>query len=137
MWAEGVAADPDSSAQELNQAYEYVNMVRRRGFGKDPLVADATVDLEQENKQQLLENIKDERARELGFEALRKDDLVRWGELYDRMVAVRATIPPTYTSSYYVMGRIYYGNVSRRDVVWPIPSYELGVNRKLVQNTGF
>lgn len=137
MWAEAVAADPDSSAQELDQAYEYVNMVRRRGFGKDPLIADATVDLEQENKQQLLENIKDERARELGFEALRKDDLVRWGELYDRMVAVRATIPPTYTSNYYVMGRIYYGNISRRDVVWPIPSYELGVNRKLVQNTGF
>lgn len=95
------------------------------------------MDLEQENKQQLLENIKDERARELGFEALRKDDLVRWGELYDRMVAVKAMIPPTYTSNYYVMGRIYYGNVSRRDVVWPIPSYELGVNRKLVQNTGF
>lgn len=137
MWAEAVAADPDSSAQELDQAYEYVNMVRRRGFGKDPQVADASVDLEQENKMQLLENIKDERARELGFEALRKDDLVRWGELYDRMTAVGATIPPAYTSSYYVMGRIYYGNVSRRDVVWPIPSYELGVNRKLVQNTGF
>ena len=95
------------------------------------------VDLEQAGKSALLDEIKDERARELGFELLRKDDLVRWGELYDRMQAIRSTIPDHYTSSYYVAARLYYGNVSRRDIVWPIPSYELGVNRRLVQNEGF
>ena len=46
-------------------------------------------------------------------------------------------INPSYTSEYYVRARIYYGNASRRHVVWPIPSYEMGVNRKLVQNPGF
>jgi hypothetical protein len=27
--------------------------------------------------------------------------------------------------------------VEARDELWPIPTYELGVNRKLVQNPGF
>ena len=137
MYAEGVACDPSSSAAELVKAYECLNMVRRRGHGLDANTPDAAVDLEVESKIALLEEIKDERARELGFELLRKDDLVRWGELYDRMRAVRATIPDHYTSSWYVAARLYFGNVSRRDVLWPIPAYEMGVNHKLVQNDGF
>lgn len=137
MYAEGVACDPSSSAAEIAQAYEYVNMVRRRGHGLDADTPAASVDLENEGREMLLEQIKDERARELGFELLRKDDLVRWGELYDRMRAVRATIPEHYVSSWYVAARLYYGNVSRRDILWPIPAYEMGVNHKLVQNEGF
>ena len=30
-----------------------------------------------------------------------------------------------------------YSNASERDVVWPIPSYEMGLNPKLTQNTGW
>ena len=138
MYAEAVAADPDNDdSQELADAYEYLNRIRRRGHGLDIHTPAPAVDLEQAGKSALLDEIKDERARELGFELLRKDDLVRWGELYDRMQAIRSTIPAHYTSSYYVAARLYYGNVSRRDIVWPIPSYELGVNRRLVQNEGF
>ena len=138
MYAEAVAADPDNDdSQELADAYEYLNRIRRRGHGLDIHTPAPAVDLEQAGKSALLDEIKDERARELGFELLRKDDLVRWGELYDRMQAIRSTIPDHYTSSYYVAARLYYGNVSRRDIVWPIPSYELGVNRRLVQNEGF
>lgn len=137
MWAEAVAADPESSAADIAQAYEYVNMVRRRGFGFDPEVPSQVADLENSGAYLLLDEIRDERARELGFESLRKDDLIRWGMLYDQMTMVGAMIPPTYTSAYYVRARIYYGNISTRHVVWPIPSYELGVNRKLVQNPGY
>lgn len=137
MYAECVAADSGSTGAELQKAYEYVNMVRRRGHGLDANTPDASVDLPVEDRLTLLEEIKDERARELGFELLRKDDLIRWGELYDRMRAVRATIPEHYVSSWYVAARLYYGNVSRRDVLWPIPAYEMGVNHELVQNDGF
>lgn len=137
MYAECVAADPESTAQELTDAYECVNMVRRRGHGLDAGTPDPSVDLVEEGKLALLEEIKDERARELGFELLRKDDLIRWGELYSRMRAIRATIPEHYVSSWYVAARLYYGNISQRDVLWPIPAYEMGVNHQLVQNEGF
>lgn len=141
IWAEGVAADPDNhSADDLKQAYEYVNQIRRRGFGKDINTPDTGVDLETGDKNYLLEAIKDERPRELGFELLRKDDIVRWGEFYDRMRYARslaAAIPGSYTSSYYVSARRTYNSVNRRDEIWPIPTYELGVNRALVQNLGW
>ena len=137
MYAEAVACDEASTAAELSAAYEYLNQVRRRGYGKDPSLADAAVDIPDEGAAVLLETVKDERARELGFELLRKDDIVRWGEFYRRMKYVGSTIPGAFTSSYYVAGRQYFGNVQARDVLWPIPSYELGVNRQLVQNPGW
>lgn len=138
MWAEAVAADPDNSnADELTQAYEYVNQVRRRGYGKDINTPDPTVDFPESDKQDLYTKIKDERARELGFELLRKDDLVRWGEFEMRMKYILTTINPSFTSSYYVAARTTYSEASSRDVVWPIPSYELGVNSNLVQNSGW
>lgn len=137
MYAEAVAADPESDAAELTAAYECVNQVRRRGYGRDANAPAAGVDLPAEGPVSLLEAIKDERARELGHELLRKDDLIRWGEFYERMQSIRATVPATYTSAYYVAARLYYGNVQRRDVLWPIPTYELSVNPYLVQNNGW
>ena len=137
MYAEGVACDESSAPEEITAAYGYLNQVRRRGYGKDISAADPAVDIPAEGKLALLETIKDERARELGFELLRKDDIVRWGEFYGRMKHVGSLIPSAFTSGYYVAGRQYYGNVGSRDVLWPIPSYELGVNRNLVQNPGW
>lgn len=137
MYAEAVAADAASDATELARAYECVNKVRRRGYGRDLNAPAEGVDLPVEGPVSLLGEIKDERARELGHELLRKDDLIRWGEFYDRMESVRATVPQTYTSNYYVAARLYYGNVQRRDVLWPIPTYELSVNPYLVQNNGW
>lgn len=137
MYAEAVACDDASTAAELSAAWEALNMVRRRGYGKPVDTPDPTVDFAEEGKSVLLETVKDERARELGFELTRKDDIVRWGEFYRRMKYVGSLIPAAYTSGYYVAGRQYYGNVQPRDVLWPIPSYEIGVNRKLTQNTGW
>lgn len=137
MYAEAVAADPESDATELAQAYEHVNKVRRRGYGRDMNAPAQGVDLPVEGAVSLLAAVKEERARELGHELLRKDDLIRWGEFYDRMQSVRATVPEAYTSAYYVAARLYYGNVQRRDVLWPIPTYELSVNPYLVQNNGW
>ena len=111
-----------------------------RGYGKDIFTPDASVDLADLSKSEFFEEIKDERAREFGYELLRKDDIVRWGEFTQRMKymkSVAATIPESYTSSYYHNARRYYNNSEARDELWPIPTFEMGVNRKLVQNTGW
>lgn len=139
--AEAIAADPaNNSSEELALAYELVNQVRRRGYGVDIYMLNPDVDLEQGDKLTLLEQIKDERPRELGFELLRKDDIVRWGEFNSRMRYIRQmtlTIPESYTSSYYTNVKRYYNNSEKRDEFWPIPTRELGVNRHLVQNPGW
>ncbi|MFD1628465.1 RagB/SusD family nutrient uptake outer membrane protein [Pseudopedobacter beijingensis] len=84
-----------------------------------------------------LKTIQNERTRELAFECLRKGDLVRWGifltNMKDRLNDVNNHI------NFYDLrfARATFTNVSSRDVVWPIPSYELGVNYELVQNVGW
>lgn len=140
VWAEAVASGADDNAGDLEQAWEYVNQVRRRGYGLDIALTSGIADVGPGDKFLLMETIKDERARELGFELTRKDDLVRWGIFYDNMRYLRSvanSIPASYISSYYVNARRYYNNVSKRDEFWPIPAYEMGVNRALEQNPGW
>lgn len=139
MYAEGVAADPSNvDAGEFAAAVECVNRVRRRGFGLDIHTPAPGVDIEARTGDELLDAVKDERALELGLEMLRKDDLIRWGEFLTRMQYVKGQANGnSFTSSFYVSARMYYGNVGSRDVLWPIPSYEMGVNRRLTQNKGW
>lgn len=138
MYAEAVAADPaDDDAADLALACDCVNQVRRRGFGKEVSTADPSVDVGSPDKDALFAVIRDERARELGFELLRKDDLVRWGLFYDSMKGVLSAIPANYTSTQHVSARMYYGNVEERDVLWPIPSTEISANDRLTQNDGW
>ena len=114
--------------------------MRRRGYGLDIHTPSEVADLESAGKSFLLDNIKEERARELGFELLRKDDLVRWGDFGAQMRYVKQladAIPDSYTSSYYANAKRYYNSATDRDEIWPIPTYELGINRRLVQNTGW
>ncbi|MEQ7800356.1 RagB/SusD family nutrient uptake outer membrane protein [Pedobacter sp. ASV1-7] len=81
--------------------------------------------------------IQKERARELSFELLRKGDLVRWGIFEERMgVCKTETLTaPAFTDRNNAL--IYYTNATGRDVIWPIPSHEMGVNPNLVQNKGW
>jgi starch-binding outer membrane protein, SusD/RagB family len=63
-------------------AYNAVNMVRRRGFGKPIATANATVDLPAGlTKAEFFKAIVRERALELGGEGTRKYDLIRWNLL--------------------------------------------------------
>ena len=137
MYTESVVCDPSATAAEQADAMECINKVRRRAYGLPIGKADADVDLTYKGKEQMMSEIMDERARELAFELLRKDDLVRWGKYYEQMKLVLNIIPASGTSTYYTYARLYYGNVRQRDIVWPIPSYEISVNRKLVQNPGW
>jgi SusD family. len=68
IWAEAVACDlANNNEEELKQAYEYLNQVRRRGYGYDIYVPNIESDVEIGDNVMLLEYIKDERAREFGF----------------------------------------------------------------------
>lgn len=120
-------------------AYECINTVRRRGYGLDyneePTVSG--VDLSGLDYAGFLEQIQQERTRELAFENMRKADLVRWGILlekmqsgyYDSLDALDWSARPRLWE--------YFRNPSERDVLWPIPGSEMDVNPNLTQNPGY
>lgn len=117
-------------------AMEFLNKVRRRAKGVAVETGNSAVDLSGLSYEELKAEIKNERARELCFEALRKNDLIRWGDFYDKMKE-RLSEVPTGTNTLYTSMYNYYNNAKERDVIWPIPSYEMGVNPKLDQNSGW
>lgn len=136
MYAEAVGADSNSTADEVTAAGELLNQVRRRGYGVDIATPNETIDVVINGQGSLYEAACAERPLELGFELLRKDDLIRWGVFYNNMGDIYGTIP-SFTSSYYVAARLYFSNVSARDVLWPIPYHEMSLNKLLEQNMGW
>ncbi|QBQ40649.1 RagB/SusD family nutrient uptake outer membrane protein [Sphingobacterium psychroaquaticum] len=132
MAAEGI----NESENSATHALPYLNKVRRRAKGIDVEGGNVSVDLTGLSSEQLRSEIKNERARELCFEALRKNDLIRWGDFYEKMKN-RLSEVPTGTNTLYTSMYNYYNNARERDVIWPIPSYEMGVNPKLEQNPGW
>lgn len=81
--------------------------------------------------------LQEERSRELGFELLRKGDLVRWGKFMEQMTVIKNEVNSASSTVDRNNAVILYNNFSQRDVLWPIPSYEIGVNPKLTQNKGW
>ena len=66
-----------------------------------------------------------ERSRELAFEALRKQDLIRWGIFVSTMKDMLQRIDAEAPGSTFRLG---YNNVSSRDLLSPIPLDELTLN---------
>lgn len=118
-------------------AYEAINKVRRRGYDFDPNTPNATSDLSGLTYQTFKEQIQHERTRELAFENMRKHDLVRWGIFVPKMKSTLADAKLATSFTGLLRALAAYENASERDVLWPIPSYEIGVNPKLTQNTGY
>jgi len=72
-------------------AYDAINMVRRRGFGKPINTPDASVDLAGlAGKQGFFDAIVRERSLEFGGEGIRKYDLIRWNKLYTNIADTRS-----------------------------------------------
>ena len=92
--------------------WDYLLAVRERESGRKV----STDQSKYTTKEDFLRLIKNERARELCFEATRKYDLIRWGEFEEAMADL---------------------GVMPKHTLLPIPSIELGVNRKLKQNPGW
>ncbi len=92
-------------------AYNAINMVRRRGYGKPLTTVDLTVDITPGlSKSAFFQAIVRERALELGGEGVRKYDLIRWNLLNAalteskanmiRMSTNTAMVNPTYMAGY-------------------------------------
>ena len=74
-------------------AYNAVNQVRRRGYGKPITTANAAVDLPAGlNKADFFKALVKERSLELGGEGVRKYDLIRWNLLATTIADTKATL---------------------------------------------
>lgn len=109
---------------ELNgptaEAYNAVNKVRRRAYGKPVGTTNAAVDLTAGlSKDAFLDALLDERRWEFGFEDQRWFDLVRTGKLISVMKAKGST------------------SIKDYHVLFPLPQRELDVNKSLIQNPGY
>lgn len=89
-------------------------------------------------KEAFREEIRNERYRELAFEGIRKHDLLRWGIYSETMEAldfdVKASAPTTYRASASIAAS--YGKQPKY-LLFPIPTSELNLNRKITQNPGW
>ena len=127
MYAEAVN---ESAGAPDEQAKEAIREIRRRaGISTD--------ESQMGNQQSFRQLVRNERARELAFEGLRKWDLIRWGIFVERMHIAGTNVP---TESMYLNKTITdyaagnYANVSERHIYLPIPTKELAVNHALQQN---
>ncbi|WP_281226669.1 RagB/SusD family nutrient uptake outer membrane protein [Flavobacterium aquiphilum] len=103
------------------EAFEYVNQVRRRAFGKPITTPDVTVDLVGLTTAQLRDAIREERKKEFVQEGQRWFDLVRWGTLVTEVKKVTAK-----------------NSVSERNNLYPIPQSERNIDPVgLPQNPGY
>lgn len=112
-------------------AFEAINTVRKRA-GIPTLSG-----LDQDG---LRQEIRDERARELCFEALRKFDLVRWGTYVDALTKDLAKSMEDRTRwgnglDFNETPEALTINTTEKHQYWPIPETELSVNGLLDQNT--
>lgn len=106
-----VRLDGDLSAKGL----EYLNMVRRRAYGKDISTPDASVDFPAGlSADQYLDIIFDERGKEFLLEGKRWFDMLRYGNVEELLIASGFTYSPTV-------------------LLWPIPPEEIDNNEALTQ----
>ncbi len=90
MFAE---ADNELNNGPTSAAYDAINKVRRRGYGKPINTPDATVDLPSGlNKSDFFNAVFKERALELGGEGIRKYDLIRWNLIAQKIADTKALL---------------------------------------------
>lgn len=99
------------------------------------LLAKADVDLTSVTMQ----DIQNERARELCFETLRIPDLIRWNIFLPTMAAVKAQVAgwTTFSGNSQALVLTGYNNVMPKHLLLPIPSSEMSVNKQAAQNPGW
>jgi hypothetical protein len=114
-------------------AYDAVNKVRRRGYGLNintaSNVSDLPAGLSKGDFQLAIEN---ERMLELCFEGTRRSDLIRWNKYVSTLNSVGNEIGTGAGGQ--AFGGLGGKNTTERHIFYPIPSRELSINTKLVQN---
>lgn len=139
MFAEADVQSSNSSTPS-DEAIEAVNKVRRRGYGLNLTTPpNPTVDADlpdNMDKTDFLIAIQKERSLELGFEALRRFDLIRWGTYVSTMSNLANEIINENPSGYIHAARTAR-NTSERHLLLPIPENEMSLNNKVKQNPGW
>jgi len=96
-------------------------------------IGSSKVDITGVGQDSLRTLIREERARELCFEGLRKFDLIRWGIFLQRMKETETDLAANMPSSLRYAVRAYT-NVEPKHVWFPIPEMELTLNKDMRQN---
>lgn len=121
-----------------SEAYEAINQVRRRAYGlmlPTPPDPDVNADLpEGLSKDEFFREIINERAREFCFEAMRRPDYIRWGNFINRMKEYKGWALANGAAAGHVLAQ---DNISDRNLLLPIPTYELSLNKAMTQNPGY
>jgi hypothetical protein len=124
---------------------EYYNQVRRRAYGYSPTTPVAGFDATSITMQDIM----DERSRELCFEGIRRMDLIRWGVMTTTMQNLipdnQANAPTAGNSvtnnvNAYVISNLGATNFlinPARNVLFPIPAFELINDQAMSQNPGW
>lgn len=116
-------------------AYNALNQVRRRGYELPINSVNATADAPAGmSKDAFRTYIQEERARELCFEALRKNDLIRWGIYVQRMNDVGNEMDNATANPNFRFGAMGGKNVTQRDLLFPIPAAEMNINKAIKEN---
>lgn len=116
-------------------AYSAINMVRRRGYGKDINTANAAVDLPAGlSKADFLTRIQKERGWELCFEGFRKFDLIRWNIIGSTLRTTEAALKKYRAAFPYIAGDYFKDN---KHELYPIPQAERDLDHNLTQNPGY
>jgi hypothetical protein len=136
MYAE---AENEINNNPTPSAFEAINQVRRRAFGK---LLPGAINVNQYDLNSSLDyddfksELQDERMRELAFEQLRKSDLIRWGIFAFEMNVVLQNIDQNFTARPYYRIRFLNAQESKH-VLWPIPAGDIVLNKLLTQNPGW
>jgi len=125
-------AEAENEVNGPANALQYLDSVRARAAAPIYRSTDKAVN----TKDNFRKAIQDERYKELAFECLRTMDLVRWGLLLTNTKAAAADIFLN-ASAGQQYGAKAGANITSRNVLWPIPTYELTLNNRLTQNPGW
>lgn len=117
-------------------AVEYYNQVRRRAYGYPPNTPAPGVDVTTFTMQDIM----DERSRELCFEGIRRQDLIRWGKMTQAMQQVLINndnyAPTNYVTPAGVAATNFLVDPQKYSLL-PIPGGEIVLDQVLTQNPGW
>lgn len=134
MYAE---AENEVNAGPTSDAYNAINLVRKRAFGHLLNNDDGNTSHDippGKGKFEFFKIIVNERSRELCFEGLRRADLIRWGMFVETMKETLAMMNDDLLLPADAWKSFTFKNASSRHVVYPTPTYELELNKMLIQH---
>lgn len=133
-----VEADIKANGSASPASVEYFNQVRRRAYGYNPTVPPGVAGVDYTTV--TMQDIMDERSRELCFEGLRRQDLIRWGLMTTAMQNIQtsnaANAPASYLTAANNSSTNFLSN-PQKYLLLPIPFTEVTLDSKLVQNPGW